>query len=73
MKTQLLKAAIILVFVIPIAFTGFAQLNGFELTPSGNTEDYMKYIRKAVNVDGTNYYTAYLTLSAFKNISFLVL
>ena len=47
----------------------FAQLNGFTLTPSGNTEDYMKYIRKWVIYNNTNYYTGYLNLSAYKNVS----
>lgn len=69
MKTKLQKVAII--FSMALGMTNFAsaQLNGFELTPSGNTESYMKYIRKAVTVNGASYYTGYLTLSSFKNVT----
>jgi hypothetical protein len=46
-----------------------AQLNGFFLKPSGDTEEYLKYIRKAVTYSGASYYTGYLTLSAYKNVT----
>jgi hypothetical protein len=69
MKTRLQKIGILIAIVLLFTQFGFAQLNGFELTPSGNTENYMKYIRKAVSVNGTSYYTGYLTLSPFRNVS----
>jgi len=69
MKTNLQKTVILFSIVLLITNFGYAQLNGFELTPSGNTESYMKYIRKAVTINGTSYYTGYLTLSALKNIT----
>lgn len=66
MKTNLLTATIFTVFAL-FSNMVYSQLNGFELLPSGDTEDYMKYIRKAVTVDNVNYFTGYLTLSAYKN------
>ena len=66
MKTKLLTAAVFTVFAL-LSNMVFSQLNGFPLLPSGDTEDYMKYIRNAVNVDGENYFTGYLSLSAYKN------
>ncbi len=69
MKTDIRKAGLILSLILFITHSGFTQLNGFELTPSGNTEDYIKYIRKWVSVNETDYYTGYLTLSAFKNVT----
>lgn len=69
MKTRLQKIGILIAIVLLFTHFGYAQLNGFQLTPSGNTENYMKYIRKAVSVNGTSYYTGYLTLSPFRNVS----
>ncbi|MFH1120744.1 MAG: T9SS type A sorting domain-containing protein [Bacteroidota bacterium] len=46
-----------------------AQLNGFVLTPSGTTDNFMKFVPKGCTVNGTNYVTGYLTLSAFKNLN----
>jgi hypothetical protein len=61
------KVTIALIAISLFYNTSFAQLNGFVLTPSGETEDYMKYIRNAINVDDVNYFTGYLSLSAYKN------
>ncbi len=69
MKKIITKAACLMAILSFAANYSHAQLNGFVLTPSGNTENYMKYIRKAVNVNGTSYYTAYLTLSSFRNVT----
>lgn len=69
MKTRLQKIGILIAIVLLFTHFGYAQLNGFELTPSGNTENYMKYIRKAVSVNGTSYYTGYLTLAPYRNVS----
>ncbi len=66
MKTNFLSTIIFTVFAL-FSNMVFGQLNRFQLLPSGETEDYMKYIRNAVTVDNVNYFTGYLTLSAFKN------
>ncbi len=49
--------------------SSFAQLNGFVLTPSGTTDNFMKFVPKGFTVSGTNYVTGYLTLSAYKNLT----
>jgi hypothetical protein len=67
MKTRLQKSLFILAILALMTNYGYAQLNGFELTPSGDSENYMKYIRKPVTVNGTSYFTGYLTLSSFRN------
>lgn len=72
MKTNFKFLRISLLCLVTSLFSlnsSFAQLNGFLLKPSGDTEDYMKYIRNWVTYNGTNYYTGYLTLSAYKNIT----
>lgn len=43
-----------------------AQLNGFVLTPSGTTTDFMKYVPMIQPYNGTNYITGFLTLSAYQ-------
>ena len=67
MKNIIKKSGLLIAILTLAANFSHAQLNGFVLTPSGSTENYMKYIRKAVTVNGTSYFTGYLTLSAFKN------
>lgn len=47
----------------------YSQLNGFVLTPSGTTDNFMKFVPKGFTVSGTNYVTGYLTLSAYKNLT----
>jgi hypothetical protein len=47
----------------------FAQLNGFTLTPSGTTTNFMKFVPKGFAYNGTNYVTGYLTLSAYMNVT----
>jgi hypothetical protein len=49
--------------------SAFAQLNGFVLTPSGTTDNFMKYVPVGTVVNGDNYVSGYLSLSAFKNIT----
>jgi hypothetical protein len=67
-KSQRNTILTVILFLIALN-SSFAQLNGFMLNPSGHTEDYMKYIRKVVVYNNTNYYTGYLNFSAYKNIS----
>ena len=45
---------------------GYAQLNGFVLTPSGTTNNFMKYVPMIQPYNGTNYITGFLTLSAYQ-------
>ena len=57
------------ILLITIAFSvnnSHAQLNGFVLTPSGDTDIFMKFIPKIEQYNGTNYVTGYLTLSSFQ-------
>ncbi|HMT77540.1 MAG TPA: hypothetical protein PKA44_07485 [Saprospiraceae bacterium] len=42
---------------------------GFVLTPSGTTDNFMKFVPKGFTVSGTNYVTGYLTISAYKNLT----
>lgn len=44
----------------------FAQVNGFVLTPSGTTDNFMKYVPMIQQYNGTNYITGFLTLSAYQ-------
>jgi len=46
-----------------------AQLNEFQLMPSGTTTNFMKFVPKAYTYNGTNYVTGYLTLSAYMNVT----
>ncbi len=66
MKTQILKTTLILAFAMLAALNGFAQVNGFILTPSGDTDPFMKFVPKIQSNNGTNYVTGYLSLSAFQ-------
>ena len=66
MKTQLQKVSLILAFVMLTAFNGFTQVNGFVLTPSGTTTEFMKFVPKIQQYNGQNYVTGFLTLSAFQ-------
>ena len=64
------KAILITIaFGLFIEVNTFSQSNGFMLDPSGTTQEYMVYLRKAVNYNNTYYYSGYLNLSAYKNIS----
>ena len=68
--TILLKMLISTIVVYLFAFNNcYSQSNGFFLNPTGTTESYMQYIRKAVLYNSTYYYTAYLNLSSYKNIT----
>jgi len=72
MKSKIHASAIVIIsaiFGISYAGTAYAQLNGFVLTPSGTTTNFMKFVPKAFTYNGTNYATGYLTLSAFQNIT----
>ena len=64
-KTTVALIAVSLFFIN----TSFAQLNGFVLTPSGTTTEFMKFVPKNYTFNGTNYATGYLSLSAYQNIS----
>ncbi|MCO5257571.1 MAG: T9SS type A sorting domain-containing protein [Lentimicrobium sp.] len=66
MKSKFQKAGFILALVMFLSLPGFTQLNGFVLNPSGTTSDFMKYIPRIEQYNGTNYVTGYLTLSAFQ-------
>lgn len=66
MKTQIRTTGLILAFAMLTAFNGFTQENGFVLTPSGTTTEFMKFIPAIEQYNGKNYVTGYLTLSAFK-------
>lgn len=72
MKTSNVYLKIVLSSIVVNLFAfnnSYSQSNGFNLNPSGNTESYMQYLRKAVQYNSTYYYTAYLNLSAYKNIT----
>lgn len=66
-KNYMKAILITFVFGIFIKSYTFAQLNGFQLVPSGTTTDFMKFVPKGFTYNGTNYVTGYLTLSAYQN------
>lgn len=45
----------------------FGQLNSFTLSPSGTTDEFIKYLPKPVEFDGSVYVTGYMTLSGYMN------
>ncbi len=58
-----------IVFGLFIKSYTFAQPYEFQLTPSGTTSDFMKFVPKGFTYNGTNYVTGYLTLSAYMNVT----
>lgn len=66
MENKLMKSAFILVILAFLTNYGYAQLNGFVLTPSGTTNNFMKYVPMIQPYNGTNYITGFLTLSAYQ-------
>ena len=66
MKNLIKLFAILLITIAFSVNNSHAQLNGFVLTPSGDTDIFMKFIPKIEQYNGTNYVTGYLTLSSFQ-------
>ena len=66
MKNLIRLFAILLITIAFSVNNSHAQLNGFVLTPSGDTDIFMKFIPKIEQYNGTNYVTGYLTLSSFQ-------
>ncbi len=66
MKNLIKLFAILLITIAFSVNNSHAQLNGFVLTPSGETDIFMKFIPKIEQYNGTNYVTGYLTLSSFQ-------
>ena len=69
LRKNIIYTALVLVLSYLSIGNSIAQLNGFVLTPSGTTDNFMKYVPKGFTVNGTNYVTGYLTLSAYKNLT----
>ncbi len=69
MYKKQITSAVVLFMMLISHIESNAQSNGFSLTPSGTTQEYMKYLSKAISYNGTNYFTGYLTLTAYKNIT----
>ena len=55
-------------FLIIIGKTSIAQ-DPFLLSPSGNTQEFFKYVTKDYNISGTIYHTGMLNLSGYKRIT----
>ncbi len=66
MKSKVKKSAFFLAILVFLANYSYGQLNGFVLTPSGTTNNFMKYVPMIQPYNGTNYITAFLTLSAYQ-------
>ncbi len=62
------KVTVALIAISLFYNTSFAQLNGFVLTPSGTTTEFMKFVPKQYTYNGINYATGYVSLSAYFNI-----
>ena len=67
-KNQIILALALLMITVSHVDSK-AQSNGLVLTPSGTTQEYMQYLRNAIGYNGTNYFTGYLALTAYKNIT----
>ncbi len=66
MKNLIKLFAILLITIAFSVNNSHAQLNGFVLTPSGTTHNFMKYVSMIQPYNGTNYITGFLTLSAYQ-------
>lgn len=63
------KSSLLIIISLFSISSAFAQLNGFVLTPSGTTDNFMKYVPVGTIVGGENFVSGYLSLSAYKNIT----
>lgn len=66
MKNIIKKSGLLIAILTLAANFSHAQLNGFVLTPSGTTHNFMKYVSMIQPYNGTNYITGFLTLSAYQ-------